>query len=308
MNRLSVEAWKRASEYLDRQARPLDRALFSHATRGGSPDAVLRALDAFQNDDGGYGHSLEPDLRLPASSVIATICGLGFLREIDAPADEPRVRRALAWLVRAFDPEIDGWRMVPPEVDAHPHANHWNWSEHIKGWSETHVNPGALILVFFHTWPELAPAGEAKRLGAELPARFASCEPGADGLLSAAALLEARECPEPLRATLLPLVQERARAILDRDPAHWTSYVPNPLKLAPAPDALLGPLLRDDVQPNLDWLIAQQAADGSWTPNWTWRGAYPDAWPVAEREWRGVVTRENLAKLRTWGRLDDAAR
>lgn len=302
---LSARACRRAVDFIEREARPLDRALLAWEARVAEPEAVLRALDAFQNDDGGYGHALEPDLRLPDSSVVATTTGLAFLREIGAPASEPRVRRALGWLARTFDPDLDGWRMVPPAVDDHPHAGHWDWALHESGgWREEHVNPGSLVLAFYWTWPELAPRGEAERLAALLPERFAACTPGPDALLAVQTLIATPGCPETLRKALRELVRERALAIVDRDPAHWSGYVPNPLKLAPSPGAPLGPVLREEAQVNLDWLLEHQDADGGWTPNWTWRGRYPDAWPEARAEWRGVLTRENLAKLRAWGRLE----
>ncbi len=28
-----------------------------------------------------------------------------------------------------FDPAIGGWRLVPSEVDDHPHADHWDWAK-----------------------------------------------------------------------------------------------------------------------------------------------------------------------------------
>ena len=56
---------------------------------------------------------------------------------------------------------------------------------------------------------------------------------------------------------------------------------------------------------NLDYVIENQTADGSWRPTWTWGDAYPDAWVEAERQWSGVLTLGQLLKLRTFGRLEE---
>lgn len=50
----------------------------------GSVDAVLAALGPYQNNDGSFAHSLEPDLRTSALFAIATTVGFQILREIQA--------------------------------------------------------------------------------------------------------------------------------------------------------------------------------------------------------------------------------
>ena len=72
MKRLTQAAFQRAKTFVKEQGRDLDRRLLSYYFEGGSDVSVLAALAVYQNDDGGFGHGLEPDLRTPASSVIAT--------------------------------------------------------------------------------------------------------------------------------------------------------------------------------------------------------------------------------------------
>ena len=72
MKLLSREAFERAADFLRHGARPLERALFAHAFEDGGRTPVLAALVPYQNDDGGFGRALEPDMRAEASSVVAT--------------------------------------------------------------------------------------------------------------------------------------------------------------------------------------------------------------------------------------------
>lgn len=53
----------RAQAFVDTHARLLDRRRYALVNGGGDPDAVLAALEAYRNPDGGYGSGLEPDLR-----------------------------------------------------------------------------------------------------------------------------------------------------------------------------------------------------------------------------------------------------
>ncbi len=298
MKKLSAPAFQRARRFLSTSARPLERALFAHEFEHGPARAVLDALAAFQNPDGGFGRALEPDLRLPDSSGIATLAGLDVLRELHVSADEPLLRRALEWVVAAYDPALPGWRSVPPAVDAHAHAGHWSWELHAPGGAWPHfLVPGARLLAHLEHWRALAPPELLASFRAAFVAhvRELSGEVGGDSLYYASTV----DDPE-VRAR----VRELARVAVSRDPTAWTEYVSKPLKLAPLPDSPLAGELRAEVQTNLDWEIEHQADDGAWDPNWSWRGAYPAEWAQARGEWRGILTLERLRSLRAFGRIE----
>jgi hypothetical protein len=50
--------------------------------------------------------------------------------------------------------------------------------------------------------------------------------------------------------------------------------------------------------------VRAQTTDGSWAPTWSWADEFPDVWPVARREWQGVLTLDALRTLRAFGRLE----
>ena len=303
---LSTAAYARARAYIEHEARPLDKALFAHAADGGSTDDVIRALAAYRRDDGGFGNALEPDVRLPASTVIDTITGLGILYEIGATQDEPLLRGAIGYLVDVYDPEIGGWRMVPPAINTVPHASHWNYELQAELAWPIHANPGALILMYLLTYPDDVPSQLIAELTEKLPERIAGVIDGLgeDSLGAVVKLLESPRCPAELREALRARVLLRGAAMVENDVSKWGGYVPMPLKLAPRPDAFLAEAVRDGVPANLDWLIERQSDEGSWSPNWDWRGNYPQAWEQAKHEWTGVITRETLGKLAAWGRIE----
>jgi hypothetical protein len=298
MKKLSVSSYRRAADYLRANARPLERALFAHEFEGAPARPALDALAAYRNPDGGFGAALEPDLRMPASSVLATATALDLLRELGAPDTDPFVRGALAWVVERFDPEIPGWRYVPADVDAFPHAPHWNWELHRAGGPWDHlVNPGARCLSHLSHWHRLAPRPllESLALAFEKHVTALTGDVGGDSLGYAAQVEN-----EATRAKL----RELAVASVIRDPAAWSSYCAKPLKLAPMPDSPLAECLASEIPVNLDWEIDQQLPDGSWAPGWDWQGAYPAEWRLARREWQGELTLRALRSLRAWGRVD----
>ncbi|MET8416458.1 hypothetical protein ACWD7C_27425 [Streptomyces sp. NPDC005134] len=72
----------RAEQFIWLTARVLEQRRFAHHFLAGSADAVETALTAYLNEDGGYGHALEPDLRGPVSQPLHTAHALNVLDSI----------------------------------------------------------------------------------------------------------------------------------------------------------------------------------------------------------------------------------
>ncbi|MYU47712.1 hypothetical protein GTV15_07535, partial [Streptomyces sp. SID7803] len=53
----------RAEQFIWLTARVLEQRRFAHQFLAAGADPVETALTAYANEDGGYGHALEPDLR-----------------------------------------------------------------------------------------------------------------------------------------------------------------------------------------------------------------------------------------------------
>ena len=67
-----IDLFNNARNFIYRNARPIEFALWKYHFENGSKESVLEALKAYQNDDGGFGHALEPDSFNPGSSPITT--------------------------------------------------------------------------------------------------------------------------------------------------------------------------------------------------------------------------------------------
>ncbi|MDP5228630.1 MULTISPECIES: hypothetical protein [Arthrobacter] len=88
-----------AGKFITGHARLLDRhrhaALREPSHRHG--EAVIQALEAYRNPDGGYGWGLEPDLRSPESQVAGALHALEALADA-WPAVSGRLPALLDWL------------------------------------------------------------------------------------------------------------------------------------------------------------------------------------------------------------------
>ena len=72
MKTIDKEILEKTKTYIDGNCRDLVKEQFVHFFERENTQGVITALSAFQNPDGGFGHGLERDFILPASSSIAT--------------------------------------------------------------------------------------------------------------------------------------------------------------------------------------------------------------------------------------------
>jgi hypothetical protein len=265
-------------------ARLVDARLFATLFEDASPDGVLRALDAYRNDDGGFGHGLEPDKRVPASQPLDVAVALELAALAGADAHD------LAASTCAFLASVaDGDGALPlclPSLADYPHAPHF-----AGGWA---FKPGLWATASVASWLHRFGVEDAW-LARATAYCFAELERGPD--LDAHGIRETlrflihvpdRERAEPLRATLLALLP--TAAYFRADPAS-EEYGVSPLEFDEQ--------VVDDaaVAAHLDRLESEQLPDGGW----------PIAWePLSEAsrfECRGTVTVRQLERLRRYGRL-----
>lgn len=311
MKQLSREAFDRARDFVKTQARPLDRALFEYRFEGASADLVIAELAHFQNDDGGFGHALEPDLRTPTSSALATEIGLRVLKELGCASDHPMVAQAVRFFIETLDPQTKVWRVIPHDANDYPHAPWW------------HDEDGSLARTFddFLIIPRASVVGLLQHYGALVPddwlADLTECTVatletleddafagGGDSLRYTLRLLETKALPQSYRDRLVPRLLRLSRKFVNCDPQKWGGYVATPLKVAPTPDSLVADELRSGLEMYLDYSIDHQTLEGTWEPTWTWRDFYPDIWERAKQEWRGELTLRTLTALRAFERIE----
>jgi hypothetical protein len=305
LKNLSRSGFVRAREYLKSRARPLERALYARDFENAPvADSVLE-LTAFQNDDGGFGRALEPDLRTPSSSALATAIGLRRLMELSCGPHEPSVDRAVRYLLGTGEAGI--WRIAPADAHSYPHAPWWHDRDGslARTFDGFIVNPSADIVGLLHHFSSGVSEGWITRTTEALVSAIERGEARlqGDGFICAVRLAETAALPEHYRRRVVPRLRHEVLQVVSRDPQQWASYCTPPLWVAPTADSLLADTLRDDVQQHLDYLIDTQTPEGCWRPFWNWGTSYPDVWVTAREEWSGHLTLNALMCLRAYGRI-----
>jgi hypothetical protein len=311
MKQLTREAFGRARQFLKTQARPLDRALFEYRFEDGPIEQVIEELARFQNDDGGLGHALEPDMRTPSSSALATGIGLRILKELQCPADHSLVSRAVQFLLNTFDEQAKVWRVVPPDTNSFPHAPWWHDEDGslARTFDDFLIIPRAEIVGLLHHFSTLVSTDWLNDVTEHTVTAIETIENlgtgGGDDLKYALSMVETEELPQHFKKRLLKRIRAAVPTVVSRDPQEWTSYCITPLKLVDSPHSAVADLLDDDLQVNLDYLIEHQTDEGTWEPTWTWGDLYPEIWEQAKLEWRGEITLHTLTILKAFGRFTE---
>ena len=115
-----------AAAFIAANARVLDRRRFQRMFGDGPARPVRDAVAACRNEDGGFGHALEPDCRAPGGQPPTVELALRVMHEADA-WDEALVLGACDWLA-AVAPAEGGAAFVeagPEALDGWPHAPWW---------------------------------------------------------------------------------------------------------------------------------------------------------------------------------------
>jgi hypothetical protein len=319
--RLSREAFERSRTAVLGRGRPVDVALFRHCFDHGPAEAVIRAVEAYQNSDGGFGRAIEPDFRLEVSSVMGTVTAFEYLRAVSAPNDDPVVQRGVAFLVERFRPAQGAWPTAPREVNLYPHAPWWHHrGDEDSVPADSWAVPNANVVAVLHRYADLVARDLLdEATGVALRKLHETSSP--PGPYVVAAFLDlAESAPGAVRDRVLERLRREARHVLPLDPAGWEREHFQLFWLAEAPESPLADVLQPELGRNLEWQIGRQDEKGLWQPAFHWylgekvmgcdcsvgkrKQTFEAAWQVAREEWAGQLTVRTLRALQAFGLIE----
>jgi hypothetical protein len=147
MQELTNKCFNKARTFIYRNARPLDLARWQYHFEESSKEAVLTALSFYQNENGGFGHALEPDAWNPNSSPIQTWTATEILREINfTDRAHPIIQGILNYLSSGKDFTGNFWYNTVKSNNDYPHAPWWHTES--ESTSHSNYNPTACLAGF----------------------------------------------------------------------------------------------------------------------------------------------------------------
>lgn len=288
---------QRAVHFIQEQARPLEKELYKHLFEGADAEGVYQELARYQNEDGGFGRALEPDVRCEESSVLATTVALQHLTLLGADSNSPLVRGAMHYLLDSYNRiQPDGWDIVPAAVDEAAHAPWWNYNGEHNGWG----NPAIEIVGYMHAYAALVPQELLDELTRQAVEYINMKSSRKDFHELLCCLRFAQLVPPFILESVKDALDEMVTNCVAVNEEQWNGYCLTPVQAAESPNSIFADQLSESVQAYLPFMLKLQQEDGAWHPAWSW-GQYEEVWPLAKQDWKGVITLEALRRLRAYG-------
>lgn len=312
MRYLDKQSFEEIRNWVYRNARPLDLALWNYHFEGGGKEDVLSALLVYQNADGGFGKVLEPDNWNPESTPYLAQHVIRILRQIDFyEMDHPIYQGLFRFLENTEYQRDFGWFFVVPSNDNYPHAVWWDYKEEDNVFQSigTTASLSGFILRYGHKQSGLYKRAleYAERLIHNLPSTTNFGDMGVKGYLEFIEDIKKTELGKEWDCQSL---RSRINALIsDKIKRETGNFMASPLEFIPSPESELYGEYKDEVEAALDRMIEARPALGVWGIPWEWYNGnkYPKEFAISENWWRSFEAIDKLLKLERFGRLERSA-
>lgn len=294
--------YKKAREFIYRNARPLDIARWQYHFEDGTKESVLKALSVYQNEDGGFGHALEPDCWNPESSPIQTWCAIEILREIDFVDKEHLiVQGVLSYLASGKGFAGNKWQSAIRSNNDYPHAPWWHWRPDLVYDNNPTANFVGFILRFADKDSRLYHM--AIGLLTKVYGELLESKDIQDGHLLLCFVRLYQYCNENGTVDFLTMKAFREKLFglinvsLNNIDIDWTSdgVALEFIKFLGDEIGQTGSLSLN-VNKVQEYIIEKQLPDGSWSIPWKWDN-HLNEWAVSENWWKSYGVIVNLKFL-----------
>jgi hypothetical protein len=283
-------SFTRGANFIWRNARVLERAVFDYFFLEASPTRILDVLRAYQNEDGGFGHALEPDLRAPDSHPLFVEFALRTL--YDCQLRDPQMTHDACEFLAIHADFDSGIPTIFPSSQRYPRANHW---------VNRNMEPSMdrfIGLVGLVNWQGIHHSWLRQAVEVCLEQVRSITYTDAHTILNAFCLLESVAEEQDVNPLYQKLTHELVTAQYFSRETPVTTYALTPLTFTPRPEAYCRPIFSQrDIDAHLDTLLALQQRDGGWPIQWT-----PPS-RMARWEWRAHKTVYALITLRAYEKI-----
>lgn len=301
--------YENARTFIYKNARPLDLARWNHHFEQGSKEDVVKALQFYQNQDGGFGHALEADAWNPNSSPIQTWTATEILREIHfTDNSHPVIQNILRYLASGQDFGGHFWYSAVKSNNDYPHAPWW----HTQSDSTNHndYNPTACLAGFIIRFADQD--SDLYRLGCRI------AKEAFDAYMTQELLDDMHTVACYIR--LMQYCEEAGRDVIDVDAlkkklnlqlghsitkniAKWgKEYICKPSQFFNSSQSFFYLSNKDIADYECEYIINTQLEDGSWGVPWGWNN-YPEEWAISKNWWKANGVIQNIMYLKGFNKL-----
>lgn len=312
MLKLSKSDFDEIRDWMYRNARNIELSLWRYHFENGSREDVLSALAFYQNEDGGFGNTLEADNWNPESTPYTTLRAIDVVKSVGlSDMEHPIMQGIFRFLESGKHMTEYGWLFSIPSNDNYPHAPWWSFDNKANRYESIGLTAelAAFIIEFGDKDSELYKKAMnfAKQLTTDLKTLSKFGDMGVGGYC---VLLDTiRRCGlEEIfdYKNTLPIVKKLVYDSIERDVSKWEFYGKRPSNFIDSPESVFFKDNEDITMKELDYLIEKRPAKSVWNITWSWfenNEKYPKEFAVSENWWRAAVAIQKMTQLRRFGRI-----
>jgi len=302
MRRLTKEQLHRMDQWMQKNARPYDRAKWNYLFNGGSKDAIVEEMLKYQNADGGMGSGFEADVICPLSAALPTAEAIFQAYEYNLDCSSEWFKAILDYFEKSVQDIPKYWEDLPEEVMNYPHAPWWNYAPS----TVFNPNPCAVIasaMIRFGT-------DSQKELGYKIADDCFKLLLN-DDFCGDHDSLNMQALVEQLLHINSPLVTNEVmtsmrRRILENtcfDASKYHEYNFTPLDFVSSPDSIWYDDVKHGIEQTFDFWFDSINEHGVWNPNFSW-GIDSDVSRQVTENWKGYVTVKRAKILLNFARIE----
>ncbi|MGM0640325.1 MAG: hypothetical protein ACQESN_02730 [Thermotogota bacterium] len=279
--------------------RDLEYYRYLYFYENGKSIDIINELEKYQNEDGGFGNALEPDIRMPHSSATATSVAFQIMKEINYKNCDNIVKSTIKYLENTFDYDNKRWYAANEKVNDFPRAPWWDFLEDEKMTviDYSFGNPTAELVGFL-----LDHKDKIKKIDIEkqkdllieklIEKDNANSEHEIYSYLRLYNSLNEKD----KKKIYLPLY-EAINSLVVYDESKWKEYVPQPVHfLQVVEDNEYFGIKKEELLKNLEYISEQIRKYGYLKINFEW-GRMKKDFEIAKNEWVGIFTLQALKAL-----------
>ncbi len=289
--------------YIRQNGRLLEIKRLNHLLDGGSVEDILNALQKYQNDDGGFGHALEPDCWNPESSAIQSLTAITVMRTLNLDKSNPMIMRLFEYLESSFNHQTSRWDLLHPQNNNYPHAPWWEYRD-----VEPSFNPSASIAGFIMKYED--PSSPLYKDAYTVYLDALDYIDNTEGSIEMHELRCLLDMANDLYEThqfdpdYLNMVQRliiQMRLVIEIDESKWfTSYSVKPSFLIKHHPSIGSDEFKELIFKEFELAISQRNSEGIWPLTWSW-SHYPETFLKAKLMWNSIIAYDYIALMKAYG-------
>lgn len=309
---LSKKEFYEIKTWVYRNAREIELSLWKYYFEDGTKEDVITALSNYQNEDGGFGHALEPDNWNTNSTPYTTLHALIILEDIEfTDLSYPIYQGIFNYLHSEKDLMEYGWRFNVPTNDNFPHAPWWSFNEEANLSESIGVTAGLSVFVLKYADKGSMLYQKVITLVINLIDNLMSGnefgDMGIGGYIELIQAVKELNIGEYDYNSLQKRMDELVKKAIENDMNKWEYYGVRPSTYIKSPQSIYYNENRTIVEKELNYLVDTKPENNVWGITWTWFGnneKYAKEFAISENWWKANKGIEKLCFLKNFGYVE----